>query len=85
MLKITYTSEPYYTEHGLNDPSTTKLEVVFDPDCTYTELIAKFMDILNFMTYGKPTRTSWEHMTDALIWDGKIKDDIEKEEDEDGN
>lgn len=85
MLKITYETKPFYTEHSLNDPSTTKLEVVFDPDCTYTELIAKFMDILNFMTYSKPTRTGWEHMTEELIWDGKIEDDIEKEEKENGD
>ena len=41
MLKITYETKPFYTEHGLNDPSTTKLEVVFNEDAGYTEIIAK--------------------------------------------
>lgn len=85
MLKITYTTEPYYVEHGLNDPSTTKLEVVFESHSTYLELIAKFMDILHFMGFGKPTRTGWEYITDRLIQEGKIEDDIAKEADEDGN
>lgn len=83
MLKIVYTSEPFYTDHSLNDPSTTSLEIVFEPDCTYTELIAKFMQVLQFMEYPKPSKTSWEHMMDTLIWDGKIEDDtLEKEGEE---
>lgn len=78
MLKITYETKPFYTEHSLNDPSTTKLEVVFNDDAGYTEIIAKIMQILEFMTYPKPTKTSWEHMMDTLIWEGKIIDDEEE-------
>lgn len=82
MLKIVYTSEPFYTDHSLNDPSTTNLEIVFEPDCTYTELIAKFMDVLDFMNYSKPSKTSWEHMMDTLIWEGRIEDDVKEEGEE---
>lgn len=82
MLKIIYETKPFYTEHSLNDPSTTKLEVVFDEDAGYTEIIAKVMQVLEFMTFPKPTRTSWEHMMDTLIWDGKIIDDTEKKEED---
>lgn len=82
MLKITYTTKPFYTEHALNDPSTTNLEIVFDEDAGYTEIIAKVMQVLEFMTFPKPTKTSWEHMMDTLIWEGRIKDDTEEKGDE---
>lgn len=82
MLKITYETKPFYTEHALNDPSTTNLEIVFNEDAGYTEIIAKVMQVLEFMTFPKPTKTSWEHMMDTLIWDGKIEDDTEKKGDE---
>lgn len=82
MLKIVYETKPFYTEHALNDPSTTNLEIMFDEDASYTEIIAKIMQVLEFMTFPKPTKTSWEHMMDTLIWDGKIIDDTEKKEED---
>ena len=80
MLKITYETKPFYTEHSLNDPSTTKLEVIFNDDAGYTEIIAKVMQVLEFMTFPKPTRTSWEHMMDTLIWDGRIEGEVDENE-----
>jgi len=82
MLKIIYKREPFYTDNGINDPTTTNLEIEFEQDCTYTEMIAKFMQVLEFMTFPKPSKTSWEHMMDALIWEGKIEDDTKEEGEE---
>jgi len=79
MLKIIYESEPFYSDNMINDPTNTKLEVVFEPDSGTTEIIAKMIDILQFMGYPKPSKLSWEHMMDALIWDGKIEDDLKEE------
>lgn len=80
MLKIVYETKPFYTEHGLNDPSTTKLEVVFDEDACYTEMLAKFMQILEFMTYPKPSKQFWEGMTETLIWEGRIEGKVDENE-----
>lgn len=80
MLKITYETKPFYTEHSLNDPSTTKLEVVFDEDASYTEILAKFMQILEFMEFPKPSKRAWEDMTETLIWDGKIEGKVDENE-----
>ena len=80
MLKIVYESEQFYTEHYLNDPSTTKLEVVFDDDASYTEIIAKIMQVLEFMTYPKPSKKSWEEMTETLICDGRIIREVDENE-----
>jgi len=82
MLKIIYESKPFYSDNMLNDPTNTKLEVVFEEDSGYTEIIAKLMDILQFMGYPKQSKISWEHMMDTFIWEGIIEDDTKEEGEE---
>ena len=75
MLKIIYESEPFYTDHGLNDTSTKKLEMSFDNDSSVTEILAQILKLLEFMGYSKQSVSSFESIIDDLTWDGYIIDD----------
>ena len=75
MLKIIYESEPFYTDHGLSDTSTKKLEMTFASDSSVTEILAQILKLLEFMGYSKQSVSSFESIIDDLAWDGYVIDD----------
>ena len=82
MLKIIYTSEPFYSDLGLNDTATKELTMSFDEESSSVEIIAQIIKLLEFMGYSKQTKTQWINMVEDLSWDGYLIDDQEKESQE---
>ena len=83
MLKINYTSEPYYYNNvwGINDTSTKNLEITFADDSATTEIIAQIIKLLEFMGYSRQTKKQWLNMIEDLTCDGYLINDIEEKED----
>ena len=80
MLKLTYTSEPYYYNNvwGINDTSTKNLEMTFDSDSSSVEIIAQLIKVLEFMGYSKQTKQQWLNMVEDLTSDGYLINDIKE-------
>ena len=83
MLKIIYTSEPFYSEvGGFNEPVTKELAMTFENDSSSGEIIAEMVKLLEFMGYSRQTKSSWLQMVDDLTFDGYLINDTKEEEKE---
>lgn len=79
MLKFIVEQEPFYTQHGLDEPCTTKMEKVFDSEATSTAIIAQLLQTLRLIGYGHFTKTQMTDLIETLIEEGYVDDDTVQE------
>lgn len=72
MIKITYKAEPFYCDCAMNEPCTKDLEVVFDEDSCFSEIIAEIFKVLYYAGYHRYDKENMLSMIQEFIDDGII-------------
>jgi hypothetical protein len=81
MLKIEFTSKPFYSSVGgfLNDPTEKNLSMTFDDDCSSVEILAEIVKLLQFMGYSINSKKNLLDAVDEIVADNSlIKDDTDE-------